>query len=188
MEIRIGKPGRVCSATERPFEHGETVVSLVKIENQALVRFDFSRESFEPNAANSALAVWETQYIDPSVADQEPEESYSPLRKLFYDAVESTDRVELAKAYLAAQLLRRQKVFRLVKESAENEEDGRVILFTDRINNRLIEVRDPNISFAEMERGRTVLVEQLNAMEVAENDVPAAETEEETLVAHGKSE
>lgn len=187
MEIRIGKPGRECAATDRSFEHGETVVSMVKIENQALVRLDFARASFEPEMANSALAVWETEFIDPRVAEQEPEEAYSPLRKLFYEAVESTDRVELAKAFLAAQLLRRQKVFRLIKESAEAEEDSRVALFTDRINNRLIEVRDPNLSFAELEQGRTRLVEQLTEMEAAAGD-SAAETEEVAPVEHGKSE
>ncbi|GMV91545.1 MAG: hypothetical protein AMXMBFR82_13230 [Candidatus Hydrogenedentota bacterium] len=187
MEIRIGKPGRECAATERSFEHGETVVSMVKIENQALVRLDFARESFQPEMASSALAVWETEYIDPRVAEQEPEEAYSPLRKLFYDAVESTDRVELAKAFLAAQLLRRQKVFRHVKESAEGDGDSRVALFTDRINNRLIEVRDPNLTFAEMEQGRTRLVEQLSALEAAENE-EAAQPEEVALTEHGQSE
>jgi len=151
MEIRIGKPGRTCSQSERPFEHGEEVVSLVKMEHQTLVRQDFAKETFEPALARGALAVWNTQYIDPKVAEQEPEEAYSPLRRLFYDAAESTDRVELAKAFLAAQLLRRQKVFRYVKESDDSEGESRTVLFTDRINNRLIEVRDPHLTLAEME-------------------------------------
>ena len=31
MEIRIGKPGRQCAATERPFDHEEDVVSDVLV-------------------------------------------------------------------------------------------------------------------------------------------------------------
>ena len=187
MEIRIGKPARVCSGTERPFEHGEEVVSLVKMENQALVRLDFAKESFEPSMSRGALAVWAMQYIDPRVAEQEPEEAYSPLRRLFYDAVESTDRVQLAKAFLAAQLLRRQKVFRLVKESQEGEEESRVVLFTDRIGNRLIEVRDPYLTYAELEAGRTLLIAELNALEAPENS-EGAETEEVAVSEHGEPE
>ncbi len=160
---------------------------MVKMENQALVRLDFAKDSFDPAMASGALAVWATEYIDPKVAEQEPEEAYSPLRRLFYDTVESTDRVQLAKAFLAAQLLRRQKVFRLVKESEEVEGESRVALFTDRINNRLIEVRDPYLTLAEMEQGRTILVEELNALEADANE-ESAETEEVTAAQHGESE
>jgi len=189
MEIRIGKPARVCSDTERPFEHGEEVISLVKMENQTLVRLDFAKASFEPAMSRGALAVWATQYIDPTIADREPEEAYSPLRRLFYDAVESADRVQLAKAFLAAQLLRRQKVFRLVKDAEDAESDGRIALFTDRIGNRLIEVRDPSLTYSEMEAGRTALMEELNALEAPESaDAEGAETKEVTVTEHGEPE
>ena len=87
------------------------------------------------------------------------------MRQVFYEAVEADNRSELAKAYLAAQLLRRQKVFRLVKESDDPESEVRVTLFSDRIGNRLIEVRDPNLSFAELEAGRAALLERLNELE-----------------------
>ena len=182
MEIRIGKAARTCAGTERPFEHGEYVVSVVRLENQALVRQDFAKSSYESASAAGALAVWETQYIDPRVAEQEPAESFSPLRRIFYDAVESADRVQLAKAYLAAQLLRRQKVFRLIKESEEGEGFARVALFTDRLNNRLIEVRDPQLTLAELEAGRSLLVEELtrleNGTEGEEAEQPAGEVKD----------
>lgn len=187
MEIRIGKPARACAGTERPFEHGEEVISIVRMENQTLVRHDFSKESWNPDWATGALAVWATEYVDPKVAEQEPEEAYSPLRLLFYDAVESTDRVELAMAFLAAQLLRRQKVFRLIKESEESDGEVRVTLFTDRVNNRLIEVRDPQLTFAELEAGRTNLIEQLSRLE-DESDSEERETAEVVDSANGESE
>ncbi|MCC6488547.1 MAG: hypothetical protein IT364_13705 [Candidatus Hydrogenedentes bacterium] len=176
MEIRIGKAARTCAGTERAFEHGEFVVSVVRLENQALVRQDFAKSVYAPATAEGALAVWETQYIDPNVANQEPAESFSPLRRIFYDALESADRVQLAKAYLAAQLLRRQKVFRLVKESEEGEGFARVALFTDRLNNRLIEVRDPQLTLTELEAGRSLLVEELARLENGDEGVEEPES------------
>ncbi|HRK34379.1 MAG TPA: hypothetical protein PLJ47_07265 [Candidatus Hydrogenedentes bacterium] len=178
MEIRIGKPGRVCSSSEKHFEHGETVVSVMRVENQQLVRQDFSKPTWERTNASGSIAVWETQYSDPSVAQQEPAEKFSPLRKIFYDAVESEDRIQIAKAYLAAQLLRRQKVFRLVKESADAEGDSRVALFMDRIGNRLAEARDPHLTYAEMEAGRVLLMNELNVLESAEASQPETVSEE----------
>ena len=167
MEIRIGKPGRTCALTEKEFQHGESVVSVMKVENQQLVRHDFSKPVWVEDRATGAIAVWETQYSDPAVAQQEPAEKFSPLRKIFYETAESEDRVQIAKAYLAAQLLRRQKVFRLVKESDDTDGEMRVALFMDRIGNRLAEARDPQLTYAEMEAGRVQLMEELTALEAA---------------------
>jgi hypothetical protein len=76
-------------------------------------------------------------------------------------------------AYLAAQLLRRQKAFRLIKESDESDGEVKLILFADRIGNRPIEVRDPNLTYEELEKGRRVLMERLSALErpVAEEEI-----------------
>jgi hypothetical protein len=115
------------------------------------------------------VAVWTCEYVDPRVAEQGPPEKFSPLRRLFYDAVEAGDRTSLAKAYLAAQLLRRQKVFRLVKESNETEGEARVALFTDRLGNRLVEVRDPKLTYGELETARTTLIQELAQLEAPES-------------------
>lgn len=165
MEIRIGKPGRVCAGTSRPFDHGEKVVSVVKIEDREIVREDFAESAWDPGRGAGAMAVWETQYVDPRVAEQEPEEAFSPLRKLFYDAFESDDRMQLARAYLAAQLLRRQKVFRIIRESDSEDGTGRFALFNDRIGNRIIEVRDPQLTYAELEAARVSIMEALAEIE-----------------------
>lgn len=168
MELRIGKQGNVCAKSGRSFQHGEEVISVVKIENQTLVREDFAKEHWSPEQSEGALAVWETQYVDPKLAEEQPPEAFSPLRKLFYEAVESDDRVEMGKAFLAAQLLRRQKVFRLIKESDEAEGEARVALFYDRIGERLVEVRDAHLTYAELEKGRRRLLEELAALEAPE--------------------
>lgn len=119
--------------------------------------------------ADGAYSAWTAQYYDPRVAEQEPEETFSPLRQTFYAAVEEKDRASMSVAYLAAQLLRRQKVFRLIKETKDPDTDAILILFNDRIGNRLIEVGDPNLTHAELEQARVTLMEKLAALESPED-------------------
>ena len=165
MEIRINKTARKCCSSERPFEHGEEVTSLVRLEDHVLVREDYAKECWEDSRRKDALATWTTLFYDPAVAEQEPSETFSPLRQVFYECVESEGRPDLATAYLAAQLLRRQKVFRLIKESDDAEGEVRVALFSDRIGGRLIEVRDPTLTYEEMEIGRQALMGRLAELE-----------------------
>jgi len=111
------------------------------------------------------FSVWKSNFYDPNVANQAPEESFSPLRQIFYETVEAKDRSTLSVAFLAAQLLRRQKVFRLIKESQDPDTDDTTSLFNDRIGNRLIEVQDPCLAHEELENGRRLLLERLNEIE-----------------------
>ena len=175
MEIKIGKSARVCRSCERPFEHEETVTSLVRIENRVLVREDYCAACWGSGHANGAYSIWSSRFYDPKVAEQQPPEVFSPLRQAFYEAAESEDRGQLARAYLAAQLLRRQKVFRLIKEAEDLESEGRIALYEDRIGNRLIEVRDPSLSYAEMEAGRAGLLERLSELENPQENLENAE-------------
>ncbi len=155
-------------ACQRPFVHEEEMNSLVRIEHQVLIREDFCATCWSPDRTVGAFSVWQYRFYDPRVAEQQPPEVFSPLRQVFYEAAESEDRKELAKAYLAAQLLRRQKVFRLLKESDDADSEVHVILYADRIANRLVEVRDPNLSYAELEAGRCALLERLTELESAQ--------------------
>ena len=102
---------------------------------------------------------------------------FTPLRRIFYDSVESSDRITLAMAYLAAQLLRRQKVFRLIKETDGEDGEANVVLFADRLGDRLIEVRDPSLSHAELEQGRQLLMERLNQLENPDGNPSMGESE-----------
>ena len=178
MEIKIARTGRQCHASGRPFEHQEPIVSLIRYVERDLQREDYARENWNPAFGEAAVAVWDATYIDPAVENAEPEESFSPLRRLFYDHVDSDAREAMAVCYLAAQLLRRQKVFRLVKESESLEEGGKVTLFADRVGERLIEVKDPSLSVAELEAGRTVLMQYLQEVELESDDDSQSEEEE----------
>ncbi len=165
MEIKIGRSAHGCIRCEKSFEHEESLLSLVRIEEGTLVREDYCGACRERADQSGAYSVWTVEYYDPKVAEQEPPEVFSPLRQLFYEAVSSEDRLELAKAFLAAQLLRRQKVFRMVKESDEADGQAKTLLYSDRIGNRLIEVIDPNFTYAELETARGLLLERLRALE-----------------------
>lgn len=170
MEIKIGKTARRCTLCEASFVHDQELRSTVRLEDGSFIRKDFCLQCWADNAATQSYSVWSPVFYDPLVAEQEPEETFSPLRQLFYDSVASEDRSSLALAYLAAQLLRRQKVFRLIKESDDPDAAQHVILFSDRIGNRLIEVRDPSLTYAELEDGRRELMERLTALEAPEQE------------------
>lgn len=175
MEIKIGKSARHCLGCAREFVHEEPLYSLVRIENAELRREDYCAGCWQAERAVGAFSTWNPRFYDPRVAEAEPEETFTPLRRLFYDAVDSADRLELATAFLAAQLLRRQKVFKLIKESDEGDGEVRITLFNDRIGNRLIEVRDPQFAYKELEEARKRLLSRLQELEA-----PAPEAAEET--------
>jgi hypothetical protein len=44
-----------------------------------------------------------------------------------------------------------------------------MMLYVDRIGNRLIEVRDPSLTYAELEDGRKALLKRLIELETAES-------------------
>ena len=97
--------------------------------------------------------------------EQQPAEAFSPLRQAFYEAAERPGRESIALAYLAGQLLRRQKVFRFIKQTTDPETEAAIMLFLDRIGNRMIEVHDPNLTTADLERGRVQLLHRLAELE-----------------------
>jgi hypothetical protein len=166
MEFSIRKSARSCGQCATEFAHGQSIHSAVSFsEEDALVRADYCDTCWTPQISRAAYSAWTTHFLDPKVADQQPPELFSPLRRLFYEACASEDRLEQAKAFLAAQLLRRQKVFRQIKESSELDGETRTTLYTDRIGNQFIEVRDPNFTYAELDEARALLLRSLREIE-----------------------
>lgn len=165
MEIKITKSAKSCTGCERDFLHDESLHSRVRVGDEGLIREDYCQDCWPDEAGLVAYSTWSTRFYDPQVAEQEAPEVFSPLRTLFYEAVDAEDRMERAKAFLAAQLLRRQKVFRLMKESDEADGDAKILLYVDRIGNRLIEVRDPNFTYTELDQARGALLARLQELE-----------------------
>jgi hypothetical protein len=166
MEFSIRKSARSCEHCAAEFVHGQSIHSAVSFSDQdALARADYCDRCWTATISRAAYSAWTTHFFDPKVADQQPPEVFSPLRRLFYEACASDDRLEQAKAFLAAQLLRRQKVFRQIKESGELDGETRTTLYTDRIGNQFIEVRDPNFTYAELDAARATLLRCLRELE-----------------------
>ena len=136
MDIKIGKSAHSCAECGADFAHEQAIHSLVRVVEGQFVRSDYCGNCRDDEQAKGAYSFWNAQYYDPRVAEQEPAESFSPLRQTFYEAAEGTSRKAMAAAYLAAQLLRRQKVFRLIKETKDPDTEASLILFNDRIGNR----------------------------------------------------
>lgn len=165
MEIKISKSARVCVACSKEFVHEQKLTSAMRRGPEGWLREDYCPGCLSEEQGASALCVWSAHYIDPNVANQQPAEALSPLRQAFYEAAEKSDRASVALAYLAGQLLRRQKAFRFIKQTIDPETEAAVMLFLDRIGNKMIEVNDPNLTTAELERGRVALLHRLAEIE-----------------------
>lgn len=174
MEIKISKCTAKCCSCDSPFEHEEKVHSQVVSEEDSLVRQDYCATCFTEASREQVFCAWNVRYCDPKVLEAEQQEAFSPLRRLFYDLAVLEQRDSLAQAYLAAQLLKRQKVFRQIKESEDSEGAGKVILFLDRVGNRLIEARDLNFTYSELDEARVQLMTQLQELE-APPETPEAQ-------------
>jgi len=159
----------VCASTGESFAHGDPVYSCVFVEDSAFERRDYSAQGWNTDLAGSAYSYWRANYVDPDVMSAEDLSSRTPLLKLFNQAAESEARDDLALAFLAAQLLRRQRVFRLVKETESAESGARVTLYTDRVANRLIEVSDFAFTYDELNAAREHLMTKLTEIEAEEN-------------------
>lgn len=177
MNIRISKSTHSCAACGVDFQHLQTLTSIVKAAEGELHRQDYCKACWHTEQNKDVYSVWSTIFHDAKVEEAGPPEVFSPLRQLFYEAAEEESRLEMAKAFLAAGLLRRQKVFRLIKESDESDGNIRITLYADRIGNRLIEVPDPQFSYAEMDKARTLLIERLQVLESAAAGEGATETD-----------
>jgi hypothetical protein len=192
MDIKIGRSAHTCAICEADFVHEQGIHSLVRLVESQFQREDYCGNCWGDEPCKGSYSTWNAQYYDPRVAEQQPEEIFSPLRQTFYGAVEDSTRQSIAIAYLAAQLLRRQKVFRLIKETKDPDTDASVILFNDRIGNRLIEVNDPNLSHEELDEARHLLMEQLTKCEAPEeeevSDDENAENTEQTEVVSDSQE
>jgi len=167
MEVKFSKSAHTCCVCGHNFEHEEAFTSVLQSNESNLCRSDYCDGCWSEQSAPEPelFSVWKSNFYDPNVANQAPEESFSPLRQIFYEAVEGKDRLTLSMAFLAAQLLRRQKVFRLIKESQDPDTDDTTSLFNDRIGNRLIEAQDPCLSHEELEDGRRLLLRRLSEIE-----------------------
>ena len=173
MKISISRNGIKCLSCEKVFIHEEWIWSRILGSKKEWQRQDFCLSCWEKQEKQESISQWRHRYIDTKMRRKEQEVEDSPLRKLFYESVEKEQsRMELAIAFLASQLLRREKIFKKIKEMTISQRDGYIIMYIDRIDDRVIEVRDPNFSFAEMEEAKKIVLERLGDKPETENSNP----------------
>lgn len=204
MEIRFSKIGRQCSACGAPFRHLEKVRSIAarledaqadpagaekvrsgegtaaepaKEERRPFERMDFCPACTHRTAEFQAWCTWTATYVDPDAVRQE--EPLSPLRRIFYAHSEDPDREKQAVAFLAAEMLRRHRAFRKIRETVD-ESDRRTLWYLDKSRNRIIEVVDPSFTYAELDRARMTLLEAIRTA-----DQPASGSEAPAGVTSG---
>ena len=105
MDIKISKSARTCCACNHSFEHEEPFTSILLPNDQELNRSDYCETCWTEQPTPEPYSSWKSKFYDPDVANQASEESFSPLRQLFYEAVEGKERTTLAMAFLAAAIL-----------------------------------------------------------------------------------
>ncbi|HOV32607.1 MAG TPA: hypothetical protein PLX23_04510 [Candidatus Hydrogenedens sp.] len=170
MEIKISRNAIKCFNCEKIFVHEEWIGSQIIDTGKEWQRQDFCMSCWEQEKRQDSLSQWRHQFIDVKLQKKEQEVIDSPLRILFYEAVEKEySRIELAIAFLAAQLLKREKVFKKIKEMAISSKDEHIIMYIDRIDDRVIEVRDPNFTLAEMVEAKKNVLERLGDKPETEN-------------------
>ncbi len=163
MEIEVQKESPHCICCNDAFVNGQKHHSLLRIDGNSFIREDFCEKCWagRPAAAEGAYSHWETRYRDPASSKATPEGQFMPLLKLCYESIAQEGRNSQATAYVAALVLRRQKVFRFLREEKEASAQRNVLVFADKYNDTQIRVIDPQLTEAELRDVKQRLEEQL---------------------------
>ncbi len=172
MEIQIQKGSSRCNLCGQLFVHEQTHYSLLRAGEELFLREDYCEECWPqfltPEEEKSLFSHWVTKYRDPSAARATPEGQFMPLLKLFYEKVAIATRDAQAFCYVCALILRRQKVFKLVRE--EKADAGKTMLvFHDKYNDVQVKVKDPDLNETEFRQVKQELEGHLS-QEDATND------------------
>ena len=168
VEINIQKRSPQCLKCDELFRHDQKHYSLLKIDGKDFLREDYCekcwREHSAEAGADQVYSYWETSFQDPAVARATPKEQFLPLLNLCYESIARGGPDAEAMAYMCALILRRQKVFRFVREEQE-EQDGSpprsILVFSDKHNDTQIRIVDPQLTESQLQDVRGRLEEQI---------------------------
>ncbi|MFT4177196.1 MAG: hypothetical protein QM627_11140 [Luteolibacter sp.] len=145
---------RECSATQRAFEDGETIVTALfpDPESSGYLRRDYSTEAWTARTEEdeTPFSFWRTRYAAP-VKDDKP----SPVERLSAEEIlqrlveEDEDHTENTR-YILAVMLERQKL--LVEKDTQHTPSGILRVYEHRKSGEIFIVKDPNIPLAEVEK------------------------------------
>jgi hypothetical protein len=151
----IRSRARACSATERPFEDGEKIMTALfpDPESSGYLRKDFSIEAWNARTPDDekAFCFWKTVYHAP-VAGAEKQDAFkkeSPeelLRRLVEEEEEHTENAR----YILAVMLERQKILR--ETDTQRTPSGILRVYEHRKLGDVFIVRDPDIPLDQVEK------------------------------------
>lgn len=184
--VSVRRAGRTCATCESPFADGQDHYSVLShaAEPDEWVRTDFCLACWEtaverfpthPPASGDIHSLWRTRYTDRDTARRTPVNEYTPLLEICYDALECDSREDQGLAYLAAMVLRRQRVFRLIRAESGGDTPHDALLFYDKVRQAEVRIPDPPLTMDELRTTRRVLQDRLAA--VGADATPPADRE-----------
>jgi hypothetical protein len=183
----IRSRARACSATERPFEDGEKIMTALfpDPESSGYLRKDFSIEAWNARTPDDekAFCFWKTVYHAP-VAGAEKQDAFkkeSPeelLRRLVEEEEEHTENAR----YILAVMLERQKILR--ETDTQRTPSGILRVYEHRKLGDVFIVRDPDIPLDQVER----VQEEVILLLQPGRDVPEEASEERATEAAASTE
>ena len=147
------------------FLHGQKHHSLLRIEAANFLREDYCdtcwmEKSFSIES-DEIYSCWETRYRDPAVAKATPKEQFIPLLNLCYESIAQGGQDAESMAYMCALVLRRQRIFKLLREEKDESSGRTVLVFSDKHNDTQIRIVDPGLTQSQLEDVRRRLEERV---------------------------
>lgn len=175
MEINIQKESARCLRCDLEFKHDQKHHSLLKIEGKDFLREDYCAGCWSERSgvddSERVYSYWETKYQDPAVAKATPTEQFLPLLNLCYESIAKGGPEGEAMAYMCALILRRQRVFRFVREEKNDPEPHRsVLVFLDKHNDTQIRIIDPELTDSQLQEVKQALEEKIGPEEEQTDD------------------
>jgi hypothetical protein len=166
LEIQIQKDSSRCILCNQSFAHEQKHYSLLKLNEDVFLREDYCEEcwpkSLNSDQDGSVFSRWQTKYRDPAAANATPEGEFMPLLRLFYDCLAGITPDSEALGYICALVLRRQKIFKFLKEEKEDSSGKTVLVFHDKYYDVQVKVPDPNLTETQFREVKQKLEEHLS--------------------------
>jgi hypothetical protein len=174
VEIFIQKESTECMACNVAFAHEQKHYSMLRIDEDAFLREDYCEKCWAEHSNISendrVYSYWETKYRDPAVEKATPREQFIPLLNLCYESIAQGSADSEAMAYMCALILRRQKVFRFVREEKDDSSKKNMMIFFDKHNDTQMRITDPHLTESQLEDVKHKLEERLGNVRGQAND------------------